>query len=301
MVVEDGLRTFGGELRCEAGGLLPPELVVVLAPHLVGPPIPIRYSERDPVPGEDLRECIPVERTRVGQRRVDLVAENLLEPARGERLTAQLPVRLRLLGVRKHLEALLEHQLVIQLAQPVLPRGVALEALAGEVVVVDDEDVRVRVSSCGVGMHRDQVVRTVHPLDQLHRHVSHPVEVFLLRHIELIGMECKDVGLELVLASVRLSEAFGASDEVLRRRTSVGHLHGEGRRPRLPLLDEPLPTLEVTAIEHVADSPCGARRRPDVHGAHARVRSPSEARTSSTAHSTSRRRSLSMAVPLRST
>lgn len=73
------------------------------------------------MPGEDVLECLAVRRAGVGQCVVDLVTEDLLEPARSEGLAAQLPVGLRFLGIGEHPQTLVCHQLVVQLAQSVLP------------------------------------------------------------------------------------------------------------------------------------------------------------------------------------
>jgi len=62
VVVEDLLSTFGGELGCQRRGLLPSELPVVLAAHLVAPPVAVRHRERHPVPGEDVLESLAVRR-----------------------------------------------------------------------------------------------------------------------------------------------------------------------------------------------------------------------------------------------
>ncbi|WP_313096457.1 hypothetical protein [Corynebacterium variabile] len=60
VVVEDGLCTFCGELGREAGGLLPPELVVVIPAHLVTPAVAVRHRERDPALGEDVLERLAI-------------------------------------------------------------------------------------------------------------------------------------------------------------------------------------------------------------------------------------------------
>lgn len=105
-------------------------------------------GERDAVLFEDLLKCLLVDRAGVGECDVDLVAEGLFEPSRREGLAPELPVGLGLLGVGKHSQALIAHEVVVQLAEPVLPAGVALERLPGEVVVVGHKDVRMRVATC---------------------------------------------------------------------------------------------------------------------------------------------------------
>ncbi|GAA1017184.1 hypothetical protein GCM10009551_105830 [Nocardiopsis tropica] len=284
----------------ETGSLLPAELSVVGVAHLVGPAVSVRHRERDAAFSKDLLEGVTAHGSFVCQRFVDLVSEHPLEPARREVLAPQLPVGHWPLGLRQHLQALVAHQIIVQLPQPVLPRGVPLEAPAREIVVVYREDVCVGMSSSGVPMHGDEVVGRMHPLDQLDSYVSHPVEVVLIGHVELVGVKRQHVGLELVLPSVSLSEALGASDEVLRLRTSVSHRQREGDGPRLPVGDELLPNERVATVEHIADGSGGVRRGTDVHRTHVLVRSPRAARNSFTAPITARRRSPSTAAPLRS-
>lgn len=300
MVVEDLLCTVGGELMRETGSLLSAELSVIGAAHLVCPAVSVRHREGDAAFGEDLLEGITAHGSLVCQRLEDLVPEHLLESARREVLASQLPVGRRPLWLRQHPQALVAHQLVVQLTQPVPPRGVPLEAPAGEVVVIGDEDVRVSMPPSGIPMHGDEVVGRMHPLDQRNSHVPHTVEVVLIGHVELVRMKRQHVGLELVLPSVSLSEALGASDEVLRLRTSVSHRQREGDGPRLPVGDELLPNERVATVEHIADGSGGVRRGTDVHRTHVLVRSPRAARNSFTAPITARRRSPSTAAPLRS-
>ncbi len=208
---------------------------------------------------QNLLERLAIDRAGVRESCGDLVAEHLLEPARGECLAAQLPVGLRFLRRRQHRESLVPHQLVVQLTQSVLPRGVALEAPTGEVVVVGDEDVCVRMTSSGVLVNDHHVVGGVHPLDQLDSHVTNPVQVLLLRHVELVGMKGEDVALELVLSPVRFGNALSTLDELGRGRATASHLHREGRSSRLPIALELLLAVPISPVQHVADAPRGAR------------------------------------------
>jgi hypothetical protein len=146
--VEDGRGPFGSEFRGECRGLLASELPVVRAPHLVAPPVTVGDGERDALFFEHPRKGLLIDRAGVGKRDVDLVAEGLFEPSGPEGLPPELPVGLGLLGVGEHAQALVAHEVVVQLAEPVLPAGVALERLPGEVVVVGHEDVRMRVTTC---------------------------------------------------------------------------------------------------------------------------------------------------------
>ncbi len=95
VVVEDGLHTRRGELVAQGRGLLATELAVVGAPHLVAPPVTLGLGQLHVALAQRLHEPGPVDRARVHQCIHDLVAEGLLEPASGERIPSQVPVRLR--------------------------------------------------------------------------------------------------------------------------------------------------------------------------------------------------------------
>jgi hypothetical protein len=105
-------------------------------------------GERDVMLFEDLLKFPLVDRAGVGESYVDLVTEALFEPSGREGLAPELPVGLGLLGVGEHPQALIAHEVVVELAEPVLPTGVALERLPGEVIVVGHKDVRMRVATC---------------------------------------------------------------------------------------------------------------------------------------------------------
>lgn len=296
VVIENLLRALGCELRSEPRRLLAPKLAIVGATHFVRPTIAVRHRERHTVLSKYSLEPGTVYRTRVGESVEHLVAENLLEPAVGEHLTTLFPVRLGLLRIRQHGETFLRHQLVVQLVQPVLPARVPLQALTSEVVVVDDDDVRVRVPAGGVGVHDNQVVSRMHPLGELHSNIAHPVEVFLFRHVELVRAEREDIVVGLVLAPVRSRQLLSTLDELLGSRAATCHAQREGRST---VHASPLPLLR--AVDDVDHARRRRGRRLHRHGAHIAVRSPSDARTSSTTPSTFSRRSSSTADPARFT
>lgn len=239
------------------------------------------------MPGEDLLERLAIRRARVGQCVIDLVPEGLLEPARREALAPQLPVGLRLRGIGEHPQALVCHQLVVQLAQSVLPRCVPLEALTGAVVVVDDQDVCMPVTSGGIRVHRDHVVSAVHAFREFDSHVPDALKVGLRGHVELVRVERQNVALKLVRSAMSSGVRLSTRDELRRSRPAVDHGHRiRGRTCRSD--PEELPAhLRVTPVEDVPNGSGSVGRWADVHGAHVRVRSPSEARTSSTATITS--------------
>lgn len=104
--------------------------------------------ERDAVLFEHPFICLLIDRAGIGERQIHLVAEGLFEPAGPEGFTAELPVGLGLLGVGKHAQPLVAHEVVVQLPEPVLPAGISLQRLPREVVVIGYKDVRVRVTTC---------------------------------------------------------------------------------------------------------------------------------------------------------
>ncbi|SKB73475.1 hypothetical protein SAMN05660473_02134 [Arthrobacter sp. 49Tsu3.1M3] len=105
-------------------------------------------GERYPLFLEHLLKGLLIDRAGIRKRNVDLVAEGLFEPSRCEGFAPELPVGLWLFGVGEHSQALVAHEMIVQLAQPVLPACVALERLPGDVVVVGHKDVRMRVATC---------------------------------------------------------------------------------------------------------------------------------------------------------
>lgn len=242
----------------------------------------------------------PVDRARVGERGVHLVAERLLEPVRLEVLPSEFPVRLRLLGIGENPEPFVPHEVVVELPQAVLPRREALEGLPGQVVVVRDQDVRMPVTAGRVGVHRDQVVSRVHPLGELHGHVPDPFHVRRGGHIELVGMERQHVALQLDLSPVGSGKDLRALHELRGGRPAVSHGHRERNGAGLAVFDELLAAVRCMAVEDVGDRSRRVLGRPHVDGAHVAVRSPSEDRTSSTALWTSRSNASSTAAPRRS-
>ncbi len=209
----------------------------------------MRHREHDPVLGENLLEPGTVYRARVGERFEHLVTEHLLEPAVGELLAALFPVGLGLRGIGQHAQAFLGHQLVVQLTEPVLPARVPLQALAGEVVVVDDEDVRVRVTTGGVGVDYHEVVSAVHSFGELHRDIAYTVEVGLIGHVELVRVERQHVVVQGVLAPVGAGEPFSAPSELHGSGAPVGHAE---RERRCTVRAVALPLLRAVADVHDA-------------------------------------------------
>lgn len=164
--------------------------------------------------------------------------------------------------------------------------------------MIDDEDMGVRVASSGVSVHADEIVRRVHPFSELYGNIAYTIKIFLLGHVEFVGMESKHVRVELISPSMCLSEPLSTLHKVLWRRT-FRHPHRERGCTCLTALNKVGMVLGIAPIEYVVDGTCCAGRGPNRDRAHTRVRSPSEARTSSTAVRTSRRRFSSTDTPLR--
>lgn len=54
-----------------------------------------------------------IDRARIRERNVDLVAKSLFEPSGGECLPPELPVGLGLLGVGKHSQTFVAHEVIV--------------------------------------------------------------------------------------------------------------------------------------------------------------------------------------------
>lgn len=145
--LEDLVQALGGELISQPRCLLAADLPVVLATHLVGDAVALRPGHANALLAQELLERLPVHAAFVHQHVLDRVAQRLLEATVGVLLATQLPLGLGPLGRFQYATPLLAHQLVVQLVQPVLPRGEALQRLAGEVVVIHHVDVVVQVTT----------------------------------------------------------------------------------------------------------------------------------------------------------
>lgn len=153
--------------------------------------------------------------------------------------------------------------------------------------MVDDEDVRVPVTPGGVRVHRDHVVSAVHAFRKFDGHVPDALKVGLRGHVELVGVERQHIALKLVRPTMSSGVRLSACYELRRSRPTIDHRHRIRGCTCRSALEELLSHLRVTPVEDVPNGSCSVGRGPDVHGAHVRVRSPREARTSSTAAITS--------------
>ena len=115
---EDLPNTLRCELIAERRCLTPSPLTVVIPSHGVRPTIPIRDAQTYLILSEHLLERLTINRALIEDRLHHLVSEHLLETAVLERAATQIPIRLGLLWVRKHLTALITHKLVIDLPKP---------------------------------------------------------------------------------------------------------------------------------------------------------------------------------------
>ena len=130
------------------------------------------------------------------------------------------------------------------------------------------------VTSGGIRVHRDHVVSAVHAFREFDGHVPDALKVGLRGHVELVRVERQNVALKLVRPT---------RDELRRGRPAIDHGHRICGCTCRSDLEELLSHLRVTPVEDVSHGSCSVGRGADVDGAHTRVRSPSEARTSSTA------------------
>ena len=243
--------------------------------------------------GEHSLEPRTVDAARVGQRLVDVIAQRLLKPAGGELLTAQLPVGLRSGRIGVGLQTVLGEDLVVELTQPVRPRRVALEGLAGQLVMVDDDDVRVDMLTVRVVVHHHHVLGTERRTRELTSDVDSTGDVLGGVDAELGRVEREEQVVDLVATSVPASLGFGVLDEPLRR----GHRAREPRRPRCPVRDV-LTVRFATPVQRVGHRAASTQTARDLHvRTHSRVPSPRSARSSAiTAHASSSRASSTTTV-----
>ena len=112
---EDLSNTLCRELIAERRRLTPSPLTVVIPSHGVRPTIPIRDAQTYLMLSEHLLERLTINRALIEERLHHFVSEHLLETAVLERAATQIPIRLGHLWIRKHLTALITHELVINL------------------------------------------------------------------------------------------------------------------------------------------------------------------------------------------
>lgn len=143
------------------------------------------------------------------------------------------------------------------------------------------------VTSGGIRVHRDHVVSAVHAFREFDGHIPDALKVGLRSHVELVRVKRQNVALKLVRSAMSSGVRLSTRDELRGSRPAVDHGHRICGRTCRSGPEELAAHLRVTPVEDVSHGSCSVGRGADVDGAHVRVRSPSEARTSSTATITS--------------
>lgn len=141
---------------------------------------------------EHCLERSTIDTAEISQRLVDVIPKCLLEPTGGELLAAQLPIGLRSDRVGIRLQPVLGENLVVELAKPLGPARVLLERLARQLVVVDDDDVRVDVLTVGIIVDDHHVLSAERSTGELLGDANRTCDVAGLLDVELLGVERED-------------------------------------------------------------------------------------------------------------
>ncbi|MEZ7672131.1 hypothetical protein O3684_01970 [Pauljensenia sp. 20925_1_27] len=199
---------------------------------------------------EHLLERLTINRALIEERLHHYVSELLLETAVLERAATQIPIRLGHLWIRKHLTALITHELVINLPKTTRPRATSRQCFPSEVVVIHNVDVVVQVPTRTIGVRHDKKVCTVHALGKLHTEVMHALDVLRIIHIELLRREVLRVGVHLVATT-------NCTDLLSTRNNRLRSTH----RARVPLstgvlilILKALITIPTSAVQRVRNS-----------------------------------------------
>src|SRR5699024_7737145 len=208
VVVEERLRALRGEVRRESArafaalgtpGLAAAVLDVERPGLLTGALAPladggVQTHPRHPLPVTDELlvllldhrfETGLVHRPGIGQGGAHPVAHLAVETALGEVFAAQLPVLRRVLQPLHDRETVLQHQRVVRrLHAPLIPRlTVVKRPVVGQcftcrIVVVDHEDVVMRLTAATIGVRYHETIRVrVHLLCELIPEIVHPLHV----------------------------------------------------------------------------------------------------------------------------
>ena len=211
-----------------------------------------------------------IDTARVSKRLVDMIPEDLLEAARGELLTPQLPVRPRCNRVRVRLQPVLGKNLVVELTQSLRPARVLLESLARQLVMIDDGDMCVDVLTVCIVVDDNHVLSAESCTGELTGNIQSTFDVLWLANVELLGVEREDEVVHLVLASMSASLSLGVLDERL------GGVH----RARIPCCSRRavchvLTVLLAAPIQRVRHRVASTQTARDLHvRTHSRVPSP---------------------------
>lgn len=168
------------------------------------------------------------------------------------------------------------------------PRRVALEGLARQLVVIDDDDVCMDVLTVGIVMDDNHVLGAERRTCELLSNIHSTFDVFGLSNIELLRVEREDEVVDLVLASTASGLSLGVLDELLRGAHRAGVPRGSRRA-----VGDMLTVLLATSVQHVRHRAANTQPARDLHvRAHSRVPSPRSARNPTiTAHASSSRAS----------
>ncbi|MEZ2189416.1 hypothetical protein QWU43_05065 [Corynebacterium sp. CCM 9204] len=102
------------------------------------------------------------------------------------------------------------------------PRRIALQSLTGQLVMVDDGNVRVHVPAVGIVMDHNHVLNTKSRRRELLSNLDSTGNIPGLGDVELGRIERKDEVVDLVLTSVATRLSLGILDERLRRLHRAG-------------------------------------------------------------------------------
>lgn len=257
-MIEERLCAFGGEVGRQARALcsaLGPSCVVAQVLDLEGPDpsaglLVLARHQAHPWhaiavvvdPGVLVLEHGPqprlVNRARVVQRGLHPVAHESVQRVVREVLAAQLPVLRRVALTFDDGQPVLAHELVVRglhavlaaLIRTVVEGPVVLERATGFAVVIDDQDVVVRVSALAVDVGHHEGVRVgVHLLRQGVPEVVHPLEVLGGVRVELVGGERLSVVQRLHRSTMSLGKGTsgagprpGRARDVARDRDAPG-------------------------------------------------------------------------------
>lgn len=170
---------------------------------------------------EHLQGCL-VDAPRVVQQGLEPVTHLAIEGVVGEVFPADLPVVRSQLMLHGDRQSVLAHEGVVgrldstllALVRAVLERPVVRQRLARLGVVVDDEDVVVRLTTLAVEVsdHQDIGMR-VHSLGEQVPQVVHPLDRQRVGRVELLAAETLPVVEHFDFAIVRLGQRSSASRE----------------------------------------------------------------------------------------
>lgn len=226
-------------------------------------------------------QCYLVDASRVLQQCLEPVAHLAVERVLGEVLAPDLPVDGCQLELLRDGQSVLTQQCVVRglhpmlltLIRSVLEGAEVRQCFPGLVVVVDDQDVVVRLAAFAVQVGDYQgISMRVHPLGEQVPEVVHPLDVQRVGRVELLAAERLSVVQYFDLAPVHLGQRSSASREGSRPAEDIA---GDGG---------------ATIVVDTPDVGLGRGRRSGravVGGAHDATRSANSSRTSRSSRTSS--------------